>query len=562
MVLSSIVLPAAPAQAAQSAQARHGMVASASGLASQVGVDTLERGGNAVDAAVAVALALAVVYPEAGNLGGGGFMLIRLADGRSTAIDYRETAPALASRAMFLDKAGNVVKGASLVGYRAVGVPGTVAGLALAQRRYGRLSWRQVVEPARRLAAQGFVVSPALASSLRKAKALNGFAESRRVFGRGGNSYRAGETFRQPDLAATLGRLEEHGAREFYTGRTARLLARDMAAHGGLVTLSDLRRYRAVERVPLRGTYRGCGVLTMPPPSSGGFALLEMLNVLERSDVRRLGYGTAPTDHLLVEAMRRAFADRAAFGGDPDFVRVPVRGLVSKAYAAHLAKTIDLRRATPSAQVGQGQPQAYEGHDTTHFSVVDAQGNAVANTYTLNFLYGSGVTAVGTGVLLNDEMDDFASRPNTPNGFGLIQGEANAIGPRRRPLSSMTPTILTRHGRLFLVIGSPGGPTIISTVLQVIVDVVDHGLTLPRALAAPRLHHQWLPDVIRYEPGAVPPDVRAALEAEGHRFAPAPGAFPGSPTWGDAEGILVDPHSGVRLGASDPRSKDARAVGY
>lgn len=538
------------------------MVASASGLASQVGIDTLKRGGNAVDAAVAVGLALAVVYPEAGNLGGGGFMLIRMADGRSTAVDYREVAPTLATRTMYLDKKGNMVKGASLAGYRAVGVPGTVAGLALAQRRYGKLSWRQVVEPARRLASQGFRVSPALAASLQKATSLNSFAESHRVFGRGGGAYRAGEVLRQPDLAATLGRLEKHGPREFYTGRTGHLLARDMVAHGGLVTLSDLKHYRAVERTPLRGMYRGCGVLTMPPPSSGGIALLEMLNVLERFDIRRMGYGTVPTDHLLIEAMRRAFADRSAFGGDPDFVRVPVQGLTSKAYAAQIAKTIHLTEATPSAQVGHGRPQAFESQDTTHFSVVDAQGNAVSNTYTLNFLYGSGVTAVGTGVLLNDEMDDFAAKPGSPNGFGLIQGEANAIGPRKRPLSSMTPTILTRNGKLFLVIGSPGGPTIINTVLQVILNVVDHGMSLSQAIAAPRLHHQWLPDLIRYESGAVPPPVRAALEAEGHRFAPAPGAFPGSPTWGDAEGIFVDPRSGKRHGASDPRSKDARAMGY
>ena len=540
------------------------MVASASGLASQVGVDIMKRGGNAVDAAVAVGLALAVVYPEAGNLGGGGFMLIRLADGRSTAIDYREVAPVLASRTMYLDKSGNVIKGASLVGYRAVGVPGTVAGFALAQRKYGKLSWRQVLDPARRLAADGFVVSPALAQSLRDAAQtpLGRFAESRRIFLRHGKAFQAGEVLRQPDLAATLERLETNGPQEFYTGHTARLLARDMAAHGGLVTLADLRRYRAVERKPLRGTYRGYGVLTMPPPSSGGVALLEMLNILERHDIGGMGYQTAATDHLLVEAMRRAFADRSAFGGDPDFVRVPVRGLISKAYAAQADKTIRSAEATPSAKIGHGQPLAYESPETTHFSVVDAQGNAVSNTYTLNFLYGSGVTAVGTGVLLNDEMDDFSSRPNTPNGFGLIQGENNAIAPRKRPLSSMTPTILTLNGKLLLVLGSPGGPTIINTVLQVIVDVVDHHMTLAQAVAAPRLHHQWLPDLIRYEPGAVPPPVRTRLEAKGHRFAPEVGAFPGSPTWGDAEGILVDPVTGERGGASDPRSKDAKAVGY
>jgi len=546
----------------KSAHARQGMVASASGLASLVGVDTLRRGGNAVDAAVAVGLALAVVYPQAGNLGGGGFMLIRLADGRSTAIDYREVAPALASRTMYLDKSGNVIKGASLVGYRAVGVPGTVAGLALAQRKYGKLSWRQVLDPARRLAAEGFVVSPALAQSLQKSDSVKDFAESRRIFLRSGKPFRAGEVFRQPDLAATLGRLAMNGPREFYTGRTARLLARDMAAHDGLVTLADLRRYKAVERRPLRGTYRGYGVLTMPPPSSGGVALLEMLNILERHEIGVMGYQTAATDHLRVEAMRRAFADRSAFGGDPDFVRVPVRGLTSKAYAAQVDETIRSAEATPSAKVWHGQPLAYESPETTHFSVVDAQGNAVSNTYTLNFLYGSGVTAVGTGVLLNDEMDDFASKPNTPNGFGLIQGENNAIAPRKRPLSSMTPTILTRHGKLFLVIGSPGGPTIINTVLQVILNVVDHHMTLAQAIAAPRLHHQWLPDLIRYEPGALSSPVRAALEAEGHRFAPEAGAFPGSATWGDAEGIFVDPATEDRSGASDPRSKDARAMGY
>ncbi len=540
------------------------MVASASGLASQVGVNIMKRGGNAVDAAVAVGLALAVVYPEAGNLGGGGFMLIRLAGGRSTAIDYREVAPTLASRTMYLDKSGDVLKGASLVGYRAVGVPGTVAGLALAQRRYGRLSWRQVIEPARCLAADGFVVSPALAQSLQNAAQtpLGRFAESRRVFLRNGKPFQAGEVLLQPDLAATLGRLQQYGPRDFYRGRTAHLLARDMAAHGGLVTLADLRRYRAAERKPLVGAYRGCGVLTMPPPSSGGVALLEMLNILERHDIGRMGCQTAATDHLLLETMRRAFADRSAFGGDPDFVRVPVRGLISKAYAAQVDKTIRSAEATPSAKLGHGQPRAYESPQTTHFSVVDAQGNAVSNTYTLNFLYGSGVTAAGTGILLNDEMDDFASKPNTPNGFGLIQGENNAIAPRKRPLSSMTPTILTRKNKLFLVVGSPGGPTIINTVLQVIVDVVDHRMTVAQAIAAPRLHHQWLPDLIRYEPGAVSPKVRSALEAEGHLFAPNAGVFPGSPTWGDAEGIFVDPATGERYGASDPRSKDARVAGY
>lgn len=545
----------------QPVTARHAMVASANGLASQVGVDILKEGGNAVDAAAAVGLALAVVYPQAGNLGGGGFMLIRLADGRSTAIDYRETAPALACKTMYLDSRGQIIPKASLVGYRAVGVPGTVAGLAYAQRKYGRLPWRKVVEPVRRLASQGFRVTPKFADSLRDSAGLLGqFPASRRIFLRDGHLPQPGDVFRQPELARTLARLEQ-GPREFYTGRTARLLTADMAAHGGLVTQDDLRRYRPVERRPLTGTYRGYGIVTMPPPSSGGIALLEMLHILRRYDLRALGFNTVPTDHLLIEAMRRAFADRAAFGGDPDFVRVPVRGLLSQAYADSLARTIHPDAATPSAQIGHGEPLAYESPETTHFSIVDAQGNAVSNTYTLNFSYGCGVTVPGAGFLLNDEMDDFASKPGTANGFGLLQSDANAIGPRKRPLSSMTPTIVTRGGRLFLVIGSPGGPTIINTVLQVLLNVIDHGMNIQQAVDAPRLHHQWMPDVVFYEPNGLPPNIMSGLKAEGHVLSKTPGAI-GSPRWGDAEGVMVDPASGQRLGASDPRSRDAEAVGY
>jgi gamma-glutamyltranspeptidase/glutathione hydrolase len=548
--------------AGQTATARHGMVASASGLASQVGVDILKRGGNAVDAAAAVGLALAVTYPQAGNLGGGGFMVIRLADGTATTIDYRETAPLKALRTMYMDKAGDLIPKASLVGYKAVGVPGTVAGLALAQRKYGRLKWRDVVEPARHLAAEGFVVSPRFARSLQgAADTLGQFPASRRIFLKSGTFLQPGEWFRQPELAQTLARLEADGPQEFYTGKTARLLTADMSAHGGLVTREDLARYHAVERKPLIGTYHGCGIITMPPPSSGGVALIEMLNILKHYDLAKLGFNTVATDHLLIEAMRRAFADRSQFGGDPDFVRVPVQGLISQAYADKLAATIDPDKATPSVQIGHGEPAAYESAETTQFSVVDAQGNAVSSTYTLNFSYGCGVTVPGAGFLLNDEMDDFASKPGTPNGFGLIQGTNNAIAPHKRPLSSMTPTILTRSGRTFLVTGSPGGPTIINTTLQVILNVVDHGMTLPEAVRAPRLHHQWLPDQIRYEPDALSPDVKSGLEAQGHVFASAPGAI-GVSRWGDAESVLIDPKTGLRQGASDPRNADARAVGY
>jgi gamma-glutamyltranspeptidase / glutathione hydrolase len=536
------------------------MVASANVIASQVGVDILKRGGNAVDAACAVGLALAVVYPAAGNLGGGGFMLIRMADGHAVAIDYRETAPAAAQRTMYLDSAGNIIPNASLVGYRAAGVPGTVAGLGLAQQKYGVLHWSEVVEPARRLAAQGFRVSDALASSLRGSRNLARFPESKRLFLKDGRYYKEGETFRQPELAATLGRIQEQGPREFYTGLTAQQIIDDMKANGGLITKTDLEFYHAVEREPLHGSYRGYDVLTMPPPSSGGAALLEMLNILEPHDLGGMGYNSSQTDHLLIEAMRRAFADRAEFMGDPDFGAVPVRGLISKAYAAEVAKTIDPAHATPSAQVGHGRPQPYESPQTTHFSVVDAAGNAVSNTYTLNFGYGSCATVRGAGFLLNDEMDDFTSKPGVPNGFGLIQGEANAIGPRKRPLSSMTPTLLTRNGKLFLVIGSPGGPTIINTVLQVISNVMDHGMDLARAIAAPRLHHQWLPDRVQAEPFALPQDVLTALRSMGHTISAPNGAH--GERWGDAEGILVDLTTGTRLGASDPRSPDAAAIGY
>lgn len=556
---------AAPASAqgvaAVSASAgKQGAVASSNALASQVGVTILKRGGNAVDAACAVGFALAVTHPIAGNLGGGGFMLIRLANGKSVAIDYREMAPGAATKTMYLDSKGEVVPNASLVGYRSSGVPGSVAGMGLAQQKYGALKWRDVLEPARRLAAEGFPVTNAFAHNLRTAENLAQFPESKRVFLKDGKFYQEGEIFRQPELAATLHRLQENGSREFYEGRTAQLLADDMKANNGLITLADLKNYKAVEREPLRGTYRGYEVLTMPPPSSGGIALLEMLNMLEPHDLGALGYGSAATDHLLIETMRRAFADRAAFLGDADFVKVPVQGLITKSYAADVARTIDLAHATPSNVIGHGQPPGYESMQTTHYSVMDAQGNAVAVTTTLNDNFGSSVTVKGAGFLLNDEMDDFTSKPGVPNLFGLIQSEANAIAPRKRPLSSMTPTILVRNGKSFLVIGSPGGPTIITTVLQTIVNVVDHKMGLREAIAMPRLHHQWLPDQVRAESFALPKEVRDTLTALGHRFSDesdSAGRY-----WGDAEGILIDPLTGERFGASDPRSADARAIAY
>jgi gamma-glutamyltranspeptidase/glutathione hydrolase len=542
--------------ARQPVRARRAMVASSSSFASQVGVKILQEGGNAVDAAVAVGLALAVTFPVAGNIGGGGFMLIRMADGRTTAIDYRETAPARASRDMYLDANGNPIPEKSTLGYAAVGVPGTVAGFDLALRKYGRLKWAQVVAPARRLAQEGFPVSYAFSRGLRMAERLDRFPDSRRIFRRDGNYYAEGEVFRQPELAATLARLEKRGPREFYEGETARRIAAAMAANGGYITLDDLKNYRPVEREPLRGTYRGYEIITFPPPSSGGIVLLNVLNQLEGDNLAALGASSSEASHLLIEAMRRAFADRATLMGDPDFVKVPVAELISKDYARTRRATIDPQRATPSTDIRPGlDAPVSEAAETTHFTVVDAEGNIVTNTYTLNGPYGSGVTVPGTGILLNNEMDDFAAKPGAPNYYQLVQGEANCIAPGKRPLSSMTPTIVLKEGRPWFAIGSPGGPTIISTVLQVVINIIDHKMNLQQAIDAPRLHHQWLPDVVMWEPYGMTADTRRALEAKGHRLDIVPRYN------GDAEGIMID-ETGIRLGASDPRNPDALAVGY
>ena len=556
--VAATLLPApvsSQARAPEPVRGQKVMVASASEHATRAGLEILRTGGNAVDAAVAVGLALAVAYPIAGNIGGGGFMVVRTAAGKTVAIDYRETAPAKARRDLYLDASGKVIPNASITGYLAPGVPGTVAGMALALEKYGTRKWRDVVEPARRLAAEGFPVSYTLARTLRESK-LDRFPESKRVFLRGGNLYREGETIRQPDLAETLKRLQEKGPREFYEGRTAELIADAMRANRGLITRADLKAYRPVVREPIRGTYRGYEVVTMPPPSSGGVALIEMLNMLEQYDVGALGHNSSRKYHLFTEVMRRAFADRAEYMGDPGFVKMPIAGLTSKRYAKDLVKGIDLAKVTPSAQVKAGKPAAYESPQTTHFSVVDAQGNAVSNTYTLNTAYGSGVTVRGAGILLNNEMDDFTSKPGVPNAFGLIQGEANSIAPGKRPLSSMTPSLVLKEGKLVLVVGSPGGPTIINTVLQVIVNVVDHGMNVRQAVTEPRIHHQWLPDATQVEPYGLSADVSEALRARGHQLADNPRYI------GDAQVVMIDPKSGVRLGASDPRSPDGLAAGF
>ncbi|HEX7999245.1 MAG TPA: gamma-glutamyltransferase [Pyrinomonadaceae bacterium] len=558
------VVPAIEAPAINSrppVRAPHGMVASTSRLASQVGVDVLRRGGNAVDAAIAVAFALAVTYPAAGNLGGGGFMMIRFRDGRATAIDYREMAPAKAVRNIYQDEKGDLIKGegSSTVGYRAAGVPGTVAGMELALKKHGsgKLSWSQLIEPARRLAANGFALPYSIARSFRTNEGFfEPYEDSRKIFLNNGNLYNEGDLFRQPELAATFARLQRQGPREFYEGQTARLIAEDMKRHDGLITLNDMRAYVAKERVPLRTTYRGHEVVSMPPPSSGGAVLIEMLNILEGYELGKMRWSSVERNHLLTETMRRAFADRAEYMGDTDFVKVPIAGIIDKDYAARQRSTIRMDRASKSAEVRAGQPPGYEAEETTHFTVVDAEGNAVANTYTLNGGFGSAVVAKGTGVLLNNEMDDFAAKPGVPNMFGLIQGERNAVAPRKRPLSAMTPTfVMRKDGSLWFAVGSPGGPTIINTVLQVITNIVDYNMNIQQAIDAPRIHHQWLPDEIAYEPFKLSFETQSALERMGHKLVSNPRFM------GDAHGVMIEARTGMRLGASDPRNEGV-PLGY
>jgi gamma-glutamyltranspeptidase / glutathione hydrolase len=561
VVLLVVTLNVPVSLAREPVRARHGMVASTNEVASQVGVDIMKRGGNAVDAAIAVAFALQVTHPAAGNLGGGGFMLIRLKDGRSTAIDYREMAPAAAHRDVYLDKNGNLIEGegGSLVGYRAAGVPGTVRGMELALKKYGsgKLTWAQLVEPARRLAGAGFTVTYELARSLyNERKYLSQYTETKRIYLKGGQFYKEGELFRQPELAATFARLQRLGPNEFYEGETARLIVADMKRNNGLMTMDDLRGYVAKERTPVRGNYRGHEIISMPPPSSGGAVLIEMLNILEGYDLQKSEASSSDRYHLMAEAMRRAFADRAEYMGDSDFVKVPVQGLIDKAYAKTLRSTINTDRASTSAEVRAGRPAGYESDETTHFTVVDAEGNAVSNTYTLNNSYGSAAVAKGTGLLLNDEMDDFAAKPGTPNMYGLIQGERNAVAPKKRPLSAMTPTIVLRKdGSLWFTVGSPGGPTIINTVLCIITNVIDYEMNIQQAIDFPRIHHQWLPDELVGEPFGLSGDTQRALTARGHKLAKLR-------YLGDAEGIMIEEKTGMRLGATDPRRSDGQAVGY
>jgi len=541
-------------------RAEHGMVVTTDGYASEVGVGILRAGGNAVDAAVATAFALAVVNPEAGNIGGGGFLLLRLADGRAATLDFRERAPLTASRDMYLDADGRLANG-SVEGHRAVGVPGTVAGLWEAHRKYGTLPWADVVAPAIRL-AERLVVRERLALSLAMiGTKLNDFPATARIFLPAGRVLGVGDTLVQRDLAETLRRIKRDGRNGFYAGRTAELVTAEMRRGGGLITSEDLAAYQPAWRKPVRFTYRGDTVLSMPPSSSGGVTLALIAGILEGYDLGAIQWHSARHLHLLTEAFRRAYADRNAVLGDPDFVTMPLARLTSKEYAAERRATISLDRATPSRDVGPGASTTAENPHTTHFSVVDSAGNAVAVTTTINSFYGIRAVVEGAGFLLNNEMDDFSAKPGSPNQFGLVQGEANAIAPGKRPLSAMTPTIvLTREGRLRLVLGSPGGSTIITNVFQNLSNVLDFGMGVAQAVSAPRIHHQHLPDEIGYEPGSLSAATLAALRAMGHtaRVRGSPDAA--YPYIGDIQAILVRA-DGVREGASDPRRHGA-AVGY
>jgi gamma-glutamyltranspeptidase/glutathione hydrolase len=546
----------------QPVRAPHAMVVTVHHLATDAGVGILKAGGNAVDAAVAVGFALAVVYPFAGNLGGGGFMLVHEHSGKDIFIDYRERAPLAATANMYLDAQGNIIPNASIVGYRAIGVPGSVAGLVYAEKKYGKLKLAQVMIPAIRLAADGFVLTEEEAASMHD-KVLAGFVASKLIFQRDGNFYQAGEIFRQPELAQTLQKIAKN-PEDFYRGAMAKQIAAAVQAGGGLITAEDMARYTVKERAPVTGTYHGYTIVSSPPPSSGGVALIEMLNILDGYKLRPLGDRTAPEMHLVVEAFRRAYMDRSNYLGDPDYVKIPVEQLINKKYGEAWRASIDANHATASATLERPAgflPPAptmadvrQEAMDTTHYSVVDAHGDAVSVTTTLNGGYGSGVTVPGLGFLLNDEMDDFASKQGVPNMFGLIQGPANAIAPGKRPLSSMTPTIVLKDRKVAFVLGSPGGGTIITTVANVFLSVVDEGLNIQQAVDAPRFHQQYLPDVVMLEPGFAPATLDG-LRAMGYTLRIGR-------HWGDGECIAVDLKTGELSGGQDHRHHFGEAAGY
>ncbi|MCW5231303.1 gamma-glutamyltransferase [Verminephrobacter eiseniae] len=533
---------------------RNGMVASEQALASRVGLDILQRGGNAVDAAVAVGFALAVVLPNAGNIGGGGFMMIHDAKtGKNVALDFREMAPAKASRDMYLDGQGNVVPGRSLHTHLAVGVPGTVAGLAHALQKYGTMKLSDVIAPAVELAETGYPVSPGLALILAEERAhLGQWESSKAIFFKDGRPLQAGERLVQKDLARSLELIGKQGPAAFYEGEIGQKIVAEMAQHQGLITSADLKNYKVIEREPVVGNYRGYQVVSMPPPSSGGVHIIQMMNILERYPLQQYGANSAQTIHLKAEAMKRAYADRAEYLGDPDFTKVPVKGLTSRAYADELAQKIDPERATPSSDIKPGKPLPHESDQTTHFSVADEKGNLVAATYTLNLNFGSGIVAAGTGIMLNNEMDDFSAKPGVPNAFGLVGGDANAVGPGKRPLSSMSPTFVLKDGKPFLATGSPGGSRIITTTMQTILNVIDHDMNVAEAAVTPRIHHQWAPDQLRIEKG-ISADTLRILQNMGQTISV-------QPAMGRTQTIQIK--DGAFYGYSDPRNPDGRTLGF
>ncbi len=576
LVIVASILVIAPLGLASThpVHAQHAMVVTVHQLASQIGVEIMQAGGNAVDAAVATGFALAVVHSPAGNIGGGGFMLIRTADGATHFLDYREKAPAAATRDMYLDASGNVIEGASEIGYKSIAVPGSVAGLAYAEQKYGKLTLKQVMAPAIKLARDGFALTWEEAEWMHDTH-LAKFPESHRIFQRNGDYYKPGEIFQQPDLARTLERIAAKPD-DFYHGVLAQEIAAALQKGGGLITADDLAHYDVKEREPERGMYRGYEVISAPPPSSGGTVLIEALNILEGYDLAKMQSRSAESIHFTVEAFRRAFLDRAEFLGDPDFSRVPVAQLIDKKYAVAWRDSIDPAHATPSKELkrpavfseleryASSHPPAlppHEGNHTTHYSVMDEEGNAVAVTTTINDWFGSRVTADGLGFLLNDEMDDFSSKPGVPNADGLIQGSANAIGPGKRPLSSMTPTIVVHNGKAVMVLGSPGSSKIITTVGNVLMGMIDYGLNLQEAVNAPRFHNQWLPDVVNVEK-TLSPDTQNLLRNMGYKIQIGLGAGDTRGYWSDAECIAVDEKTGQRLGATDGRNSNGKAMGY
>jgi gamma-glutamyltranspeptidase / glutathione hydrolase len=555
-------VPAANAASATPVAAEKGMVVSAQHLATRIGVDVLKRGGNAIDAAVAVGYALAVVYPAAGNLGGGGFMTIRFADGRKTFLDFREKAPRAASRDMYLDKDGNVIKGLSTIGWLAAGVPGTVSGLEYARKKYGTMNRTALMAPAIRLAEDGFILEQGDVDMLAVAtEDFRTFPATGEIFLDKGQPFSAGQRLVQRDLADTLRAISKQGVEGFYRGKIGAAIVRASRAGGGLIDQEDLDRYTTRELPPLECDYRAYHVISAPPPSSGGVAICEMLNILEGYPLRQLGWGSAQALHYEIEAMRHAYADRNSLG-DPDFVGNPAERLIDKSYAAKIRDSIEPDKAGISAEIGQGVA-SHEGSNTTHFSIVDETGTAVAMTYTLNDWFGARVVASGTGVLMNDEMDDFTPNPGAANAYGSVNGDANAIAPGKTPRSSMSPTIITKDGKLVLVLGTPGGSRIITAVLQTILNLIDFEMNIQEAVDAPRIHQQWLPDATKIERFALSPDTRKLLESTGQRFEDAPPAnhlaaiIVGAPSLG---GTAVARNN--YYGANDPRGGTGLALGY